>query len=283
MPAWIANGRALVPEDRARPLIMGVVNATPDSFSDGGRHADPEAAVAHALALEAQGAGLLDIGGESSRPGAEVVPEAEELRRVIPVIRALAARSRTPISVDTAKPGVAAAALEAGASVINDIGGLREPAMLDAVSKSSAGVVIMHMAGTPQTMQQDPRYDDVVREVRDSLAGRVDAAVAAGIARERIAVDPGIGFGKTTEHNLALLRNIGEFRSLGCAVLIGTSRKSMWGAVTKRPVAERLISSVVSSLASGFLGAGVIRVHDVEAMADALAVWEAIVGWERSK
>jgi dihydropteroate synthase len=283
MPAWIANGRALVPEACARPLIMGVVNATPDSFSDGGRFADPEAAVAHALALEAQGAGLLDIGGESSRPGAEVVPAAEELRRIIPVIRALAARSRVPISVDTAKPEVAAAALEAGAAVINDIGGLREPAMLEAVSGSSAGVVIMHMAGTPRTMQQDPRYGDVVREVRDYLAGRVDAAIAAGIARERIAIDPGIGFGKTTEHNLELLRHIGELRSLGCAVLIGTSRKSMWGAVTKRPVAERLISSVVSSLASGFLGAEVIRVHDVEAMADALAVWGAIVGWERAK
>lgn len=283
MPVWIADGRALVTEPRGRPLIMGVVNATPDSFSDGGRFADPERAVAHALALEAQGAGLLDIGGESSRPGAEVVPASEELRRVLPVVRALAERSRTPVSVDTAKPEVAVAVLEAGASVINDIGGLREPGMLDVVSKSSAGVVIMHMAGTPQTMQQDPRYDDVVREVRDDLAGRIAVAEAAGIARERIAIDPGIGFGKTTEHNLELLRNIGEFRSLGCAVLIGTSRKSMWGAVTKRPVAERLISSVVSSLASGFLGAEIIRVHDVEAMTDALAVWGAIVGWERAK
>ncbi|MBV8317900.1 MAG: dihydropteroate synthase, partial [Planctomycetaceae bacterium] len=223
MTRWEACGRAIV--TGRVPRVMGIVNVTPDSFSDGGRAATRDAAIAHALRLVDEGADLLDIGGESSRPGAEPVPEDEELRRVLPVVEALAPRVPVPISVDTTKAGVAVRALRAGASIVNDITALGgDPDLPRVVAESGAGVVLMHMAGTPRTMQHDPRYDDVVGDVHDFLAGRIAEVESLGIARARVAIDPGIGFGKTLEHNLELLRNLDQFATLGCAVLIGTSR-----------------------------------------------------------
>jgi dihydropteroate synthase len=260
---------------------MGIVNVTPDSFSDGGRTRAPDAAVAHALRLVDEGAEILDIGGESSRPGAEPVPLDEELRRVLPAVEALAARVEVPISVDTTKAEVARRAIAAGASIINDIRALQDdPRLAEVVAASGAGVVLMHMAGTPRTMQADPRYDDVVREVRDALECRVAAAESLGIARVRIAIDPGIGFGKTMEHNLELLRNLDRFATLGCAVLIGTSRKGFLGKLTGRPVDQRATASVVSSLAAALKGANIVRVHDVAPMVDAIKTWTAIHGWD---
>jgi dihydropteroate synthase len=262
---------------------MGIVNVTPDSFSDGGRSGRREDAVAHALRLVDEGADLLDIGGESSRPGAEPVPLEEELRRVIPVVEAVAARVNVPISVDTTKAAVAGRALDAGASIINDIQALGgDPALAGVVAARRAGVVLMHMAGTPRTMQDDPRYEDVVAEVRAALERRVAAAEQAGITRAQIAVDPGIGFGKTLEHNLELLRNLDQFATLGCAVLIGTSRKGFLGKLTGRPVHQRAAASVVSSLGAALHGANVVRVHDVAAMVDAIRTWTAIHGWDHT-
>jgi dihydropteroate synthase len=277
MNRWIALGRVVA--DRDRPRVMGIVNATPDSFSDGGLAAGPEDAIARAEALVADGADLLDIGGESSRPGANPVGLDEEIRRVIPVVEGLAGRIAAPISVDTSKPEVARRALDAGAAIINDIYGLDDPAMIEVVADSGAGVVLMHMLGTPRTMQKEPRYVDVVSEVIDFLAARVGRAVASGIARERIAIDPGIGFGKTLEHNLTLLRDLGRFASLGCAVLVGTSRKGFLGTLTGRDVSNRATASVVSSLSAIRRGAGIVRVHDVAAMVDAVRVWTALEGW----
>ena len=277
MTRWEACGRAIVADDV--PKVMGIVNVTPDSFSDGGLAGTLEAAVAHALHLVAEGADLLDLGGESSRPGAEPVPLDEELRRVIPVVEALAPLVAVPISVDTTKAEVARQALRAGASIINDIRGLDgDPDLSRLVAEAGAGVVLMHMAGTPQTMQVDPRYDDVVREVRDDLARRIERAEASGIPRDRIAIDPGIGFGKTFEHNLELLRNLDRFANLGCALLVGTSRKGFLGTLTGRPVGERATASVVSSLAAVARGANVVRVHDVGPMVDAIKVWTALHG-----
>ena len=279
MTRWEACGRAIV-TDRV-PRVMGIVNVTPDSFSDGGRAATRDAAIAHALRLVDEGADLLDIGGESSRPGAEPVPEDEELRRVLPVVEALAPRVPVPISVDTTKAGVAVRALRAGASIVNDITALRGDLDLPrVVAESGAGVVLMHMAGTPRTMQDDPRYGDVVGDVRDFLAGRIAEVESLGIPRARVAIDPGIGFGKTLEHNLELLRNLDRFATLGCAVLIGTSRKGFLGALTGRPVAERATASVVSSLAAATRGAHVVRVHDVAPMVDAIKIWAELRGWE---
>jgi dihydropteroate synthase len=275
---WEARDRAIV-TDRV-PRVMGIVNVTPDSFSDHGRTSTAEAAIAHALRLVDEGADLLDIGGESSRPGAAPVALEEELRRVVAVVEAVAARVRVPISVDTTKAEVARQAFAAGASIVNDINALGDPAMAEAAAETQAGVVLMHMAGTPRTMQLDPRYDDVVADVRGALVNRVAAAEALGIPRTRIAVDPGIGFGKTLEHNLALLRNLDQFATLGCAVLIGTSRKSLLGTLTGRPLAERATASVVSSLAAVLKGASVVRVHDVAEMVDAIKTWTAIVGWD---
>jgi dihydropteroate synthase len=279
MTRWEACGRAIV--TGRVPRVMGIVNVTPDSFSDGGRAATRDAAIAHALRLVDEGADLLDIGGESSRPGAEPVPEDEELRRVLPVVEALAPRVPVPISVDTTKARVAARALRAGAIIVNDItamGGDRHLSRV--VAESGAGVVLMHMAGTPHTMQDDPRYDDVVGEVRDFLGHRITEVESLGIPRARVAIDPGIGFGKTLEHNLELLRNLDQFATLGCAVLIGTSRKGFLGALTGRPVAERAAASVVSSLAAATRGAHVVRVHDVAPMVDAIKTWTALRGWE---
>jgi dihydropteroate synthase len=278
MNRWIALGRVVA--DRDRPRVMGIVNATPDSFSDGGLAPGPEDAIARAEALVADGADLLDIGGESSRPGANPVGLDEEIRRVIPVIEGLSGRVGVPISVDTSKPEVARRALDAGAAIVNDIRGLDDPAMIEVVADSGAGVVLMHMLGTPGTMQKNPHYDDVVSEVIDYLGARVGRAVASGIARERIAIDPGIGFGKTIEHNLRILRDLGRFATLGCAVLVGTSRKGFLGTLTGRDVSNRATASVVSSLSAIRRGAGIVRVHDIAAMVDAMKVWSAIEGWD---
>ncbi len=276
---WEARGRAIV-TDRV-PRVMGIVNVTPDSFSDGGRVWTCDDAVAHALRLVDEGADLLDIGGESSRPGAEPVGVEEELRRVVPVIEALAPRVRVPISVDTTKAEVARRVLEAGAAIINDIRALGgDPALPRFAAEARAGVVLMHMAGTPRTMQDYPRYGDVIREVRDYLARRIEALELVGIPRARIAIDPGIGFGKTFEHNLEILRNLDQFATLGCAIVIGTSRKGLLGTLTGRPVAERATASVVSSLAAATRGAHVVRVHDVGPMADTIKVWTALRGWD---
>jgi dihydropteroate synthase len=261
---------------------MGIVNVTPDSFSDGGRALAVEDAVSHALRLVDEGADLLDVGGESSRPGAEPVGLDEELRRVVPAVEALAPRVAVPISVDTTKAEVARQALKAGASIINDITALGgDPDLARVVADAGAAVVLMHMQGTPGTMQDAPSYDDVVNVVHDFLARRVEWAEARGIPRARIAIDPGIGFGKTIEHNLDLLRNLNRFATLGCAILIGTSRKGFLGALTGRPVSGREAASVASSLAAASRGASVVRVHDVAPMVDAIKVWGAICGWDQ--
>lgn len=258
-----------------RPLVMGIVNVTPDSFSDGGRHFDTAQAVAHARQLVAEGADLLDIGGESSRPGAQPVAPEEELRRVLPVIEALAGDG-IPLSVDTVKPEVMRRAVAAGASLINDIAALQAPGALEAAAESGAAVCLMHMQNDPRTMQADPRYGDVVAEVHDFLARRVVAAQAAGIAAERIVVDPGFGFGKRLEHNLALLRQLARFGDLGACVLAGLSRKSMLGELTGRKVSQRGAASVAAALLAAQNGAKILRVHDVAATRDALAVWQAV-------
>lgn len=254
---------------------MGVINVTPDSFSDGGRYASPAAAVAHARTLLEEGADILDIGGESTRPGAPPVALDEERRRVLPVIEALA-DCGVPVSADTQKPGLMQEALAAGASMVNDVSALLAPGALEAVAATTAAVCLMHKQGDPRTMQQDPRYDDVVSEVREFLAMRIAAAQAAGIGRERIVIDPGFGFGKTLEHNLALLRELGQLAALGVTVLAGLSRKSMLGKITGRDVGERAYAGVAAALIAVENGARIVRVHDVAATRDALAVWNAV-------
>jgi dihydropteroate synthase len=259
---------------------MGIVNVTPDSFSDGGLIAGLDDAVRHARGLVSDGADLLDLGGESSRPGSEPIPIEEELRRVIPIGEALVAEAGVPISIDTTKAEVARRALEAGAAIINDISALAaDPEMPRVAVATGAGVVLMHKQGVPRTMQVDPQYEDVVREVYDFLARRVEWAEGRGIPRDRIAIDPGIGFGKTFDHNLEILRNLHRFDTLGCAVLIGTSRKAFLGAITGRGLRERATASAVSSLAACLAGARVVRVHDVAPMVDAIKVWQAVRGW----
>ena len=262
--------------DLAEPCVMGVLNVTPDSFSDGGRYADLAAAVARGVAMAEEGAAIIDVGGESTRPGAAAVSVQEELARVIPVIEQLAARVAVPISVDTSKPAVMSAAIAAGASLVNDVRALREPGALDAVAGTGAAVCLMHMRGEPRTMQAAPAYDDVVAEVRRFLAGRVEACVAAGIARERICVDPGIGFGKLPEHNLALLAGLGRLADPAIPVLVGVSRKSLIGIITGRPAAERLAGSVAFAALAASRGAAIIRAHDVAATVDAVKVASAL-------
>ena len=259
----------------ARPLVMGVVNVTPDSFSDGGRFLDPEAAIDHARRLIGEGADIVDVGGESTRPGARPVDAAEELQRVLPVIRALRDES-VPVAVDTLKPEVMRAAIAEGASIVNDVYALRVPGALDAVSDSDAGICLMHMQGEPRTMQAAPHYEDVVREVKGFLRERMAAAASAGIAGERVAVDPGFGFGKTVGHNLELLRRLPELVELGAPVLVGLSRKSTLGAITGRPASERLAASLAAALLAVLRGATIVRVHDVAATRDALAVLAAV-------
>lgn len=279
MRTWEARGRVVV-DDRV-PRVMGIVNVTPDSFSDGGRSATLDDAVEQGIRLVREGAAILDIGGESSRPGAEPVTLEEELRRVVPVVEALATRLDVPISVDTTKAEVARQALRAGAAIVNDISALSSDRELaQVVVEAGAGIVLMHMQGTPRTMQLDPQYNDVVAEVVTYLEERIAWAESQGIRRAQIAIDPGIGFGKTTAHNLLILQNIERFANLGCAVLVGTSRKRLLGDLTGRPVKEREAATVVSSLAAGIGGANVVRVHDVAPMADAIKVWTAIRGWD---
>lgn len=258
--------------------LMGVVNVTPDSFSDGGLYLDPEAAIAHGRELAAAGAEILDVGGESTRPGAEVVPAEEELRRVVPVIRGLRELD-CHVSVDTSKATVAAAALDAGATIVNDVTALRgDPGMAALCAERGATVVLMHMRGDPRTMQDDPRYEDVVAEVKGFLAERLEMATAAGIAAERVWLDPGIGFGKTAAHNMELLRRLGELRELGRPLVVGTSRKSFIGRVDGSAAGERLGGTIASSVLAAAEGADVLRVHDVAEMRQALAVAMAILG-----
>jgi len=256
---------------------MGVVNVTPDSFSDGGRYAEPEAALAHARALVAAGADMLDIGGESTRPGAEPVSEAEELQRVIPLIEAIRRESPLPISIDTMKPAVARAAVAAGAGVWNDVAALRAPGALEAAAELDCRVVLMHMKGEPRTMQHNPVYEDVVEEVAAFLRERAEAAVAAGVARHNIWIDPGVGFGKALEHNLALLAGLDRIVALGFPVVLGVSRKRFIQAID--PAAEpgrRLPGSLAAALAGARAGAAAVRVHDVAETVQALKVWAAI-------
>ena len=261
--------------DLSRPLVMGIVNVTPDSFSDGGYHASTALALAHAHRLVAEGADILDIGGESTRPGAAEVSEQQELDRVLPVIEGLRG-SPVPLSIDTWKPGVMRAALAAGASLVNDVNALQADGALQVVAASDAAVCLMHKQGTPQTMQQQPRYADVVGEVGAFLRARIAAADQAGIARARVVIDPGFGFGKTLAHNLALLRDLPELGALGVPVLAGLSRKSMLGAITGRGVDERQAASVAAALLAVQRGAAIVRVHDVRETVDALKVLNAL-------
>ncbi len=265
--------------------LMGVINVTPDSFSDGGRFLDPDVAIAHGLQLAAEGAAILDVGGESTRPRAAEVPAEEELARVLPVIEGLAAnRVQAQISIDTRKAAVAAAALEAGAAMVNDVTALRgDPEMASLVAASGAECCLMHMRGDPRTMQIDPRYDDVVSEVRAFLEERMEYAIAAGIPAERILLDPGIGFGKTIEHNLELVRRLDELVTIGPPVVIGTSRKSFLGKLTGRDVDHRLPGTIASCVLAYERGAKVFRVHDVAPVLDALTVAAATVApWTTS-
>ena len=268
------NGRTL---DLSQPRVMGILNVTPDSFSDGGRFLAREAALDQARAMAAAGAAIIDVGGESTRPGAEPVSEAEELERVIPVIEALRREIELPISVDTSKPAVMREAVRAGAGLINDVNALRAPGALEAAAAAGVPVCLMHMQGEPRTMQRDPHYQDVVAEVRDFLADRIAACEAAGIPAKRLLVDPGFGFGKTLEHNLTLLRRLHELTSLGRPLLVGLSRKSMLGALTGRPVEARQAASLAAAVLAAERGAAIIRVHDVAETVDALAVTRAVM------
>ncbi len=257
-------------------LIMGVVNVTPDSFSDGGEFLDPGRAVVHGRELAAEGAGILDVGGESTRPGAEAVGAEQERERVIPVIEGLAG-GEAAISIDTAKAEVAAAAIDAGAAIVNDVTALGDPEMAALVAERGSELVLMHMQGDPRTMQADPTYDDVVEDVKAFLAERIERATAAGVEEEKIWVDPGIGFGKTVDHNLALLRRLGELSELGRPILIGSSRKSFIGKITGAEVDERLGGTIASCVLAVANGAGAVRVHDVAPVREALLVAEAIL------
>ena len=263
--------------DLTRPNVMGIVNVTPDSFSDGGKYSSVERAVEHALQLIAEGADILDIGGESTRPGAAPVGLDEELRRVIPVIEALSKVTTVPISIDTYKPEVMRASIQAGADIVNDICALREDGALEIVTNSNAGVCLMHMQGKPQTMQINPQYTDVVTEVKQFLADRVEACLAHGIARERIMLDPGFGFGKTTAHNVALIQHLGSFVELGFPLLVGLSRKSVLGRIAGGDEQQRLHAGLAASVISVMKGAKIVRVHDVKATVDALKVVTAVM------
>jgi dihydropteroate synthase len=258
-------------------VVMGVVNVTPDSFYDGGRWLEPGRAVSHALEMAGQGAGLLDVGGESTRPGASPAGEDEELGRVLPVIEAVSAASEVPVSVDTAKPEVMRAAAAAGAELINDVNGLRAPGALEAAAQTGCGVCLMHMQGEPRTMQEAPVYDDVVEDVYRFLAERVEAAVGAGIPEGRIAVDPGFGFGKTLAHNLSLMRHLDRLAGLGRPILVGVSRKSMIGAVTGRAVAGRLPAGLALAALAVERGANIIRTHDVAPTLDVVKMTAAVL------
>ena len=259
-----------------RPRVMGIVNVTPDSFSDGGAHDTVEAAVAHGLRLAAEGADVLDVGGESTRPGARDVDEDEELRRVVPVIERLARETSLPISVDTSKPEVMRAAVAAGAGLINDVYALRREGALDAAAALGVPVVLMHMQGEPGGMQAAPHYDDVVGDVHRFLAERLFACEMAGIPKSKLVLDPGYGFGKTTDHNFLLLRQQSRLLDLGLPLLAGLSRKRSLGEVTGREVGDRLHASVAAAVLAAEYGARLLRVHDVAATVDAVKVWAAV-------
>jgi dihydropteroate synthase len=260
------------------PLLMGVVNVTPDSFSDGGSHATTGAGVDHAIKLAEDGADILDVGGESTRPGAQPVSISEEIARTIPVIRALKQRIKTPISIDTSKPEVAKAALDAGAEIVNDVTAARDTRMLRLCAARQCVLILMHMKGTPQSMQQEPDYGDVVTEVRDYLHDRVRAAMLAGIPLQRLWIDPGFGFGKLPAHNLELVRRLPEFTALGRPVMLGVSRKSTLGSLTGVPVHDREPESLAAGLIGALQGAAVLRVHEVGWMRRALIVARALLG-----
>jgi dihydropteroate synthase len=273
-PRLDCAGRALVLD---RPRVLGIINVTPDSFADGGEHATTRSAIGHGLALAEQGADVLDVGGESTRPGAREVGIDDELRRVIPVIEALAQRTALPISIDTSKPGVMRAAVAAGAGMINDVYALRRDGALEAAAALGVPVVLMHMQGEPRSMQDAPTYDDVVAEVHRFLAERIFAAEMSGIDKKRIVVDPGFGFGKTSAHNLLLLAQFERFTELGVPVLAGLSRKKTIGELTGRDdPRERVHGSVAAALIAAQRGARLLRVHDVAATVDALKVWNAV-------
>jgi dihydropteroate synthase len=259
-----------------RPRVMGVVNVTPDSFSDGGYHANTDQAIEHALRLVEEGADILDVGGESTRPGATPLSEQDELTRVIPVIEALAKKTSVAISIDTYKPNVMRAAVQAGAGMINDVRALREEGAIEAAAALGVPVVLMHMQGDPASMQSAPHYEQVITEVHSFLAQRIFACEMSGIAKKNIVIDPGFGFGKTLEHNLALLVQLQRFTELGVPVLAGLSRKSMIGAITGRDVDQRVYGSVAAALIAAQNGAKIIRVHDVAATVDALKVLTAV-------
>jgi dihydropteroate synthase len=256
---------------------MGVVNVTPDSFSDGGRYLDAEAAVAHAVRLVEEGADLLDIGAESTRPGADPVDEAEERRRAIPVVTAVAKAVTVPISIDTSKAAVAQAALDAGAVLVNDVTALRgDPAMVEVIVRTGAGIVLMHMQGTPRTMQEAPRYDDVVEEISAFFEERIHFAMTCGVVQRQIVLDPGIGFGKLLVHNLTLLAQLHRFARFGCPLLVGVSRKAFLGQLVDRPVQERQWATAAAVAIAVDRGARILRVHDVRAMKDVVQVTTAI-------
>jgi dihydropteroate synthase len=261
--------------DLSHPLVMGIVNATPDSFSDGGQHHQRDAALVHAQQLIEDGAHIVDIGGESTRPGAFSVSLQQELDRVLPIIEGLRGAS-VVLSIDSCKPEVMRAAVLAGAQMVNDINALQDDAAMKVVAKNNVAVCLMHKQGNPQTMQMQPQYKDVVSEVSEFLRERISAAGAAGISRNRIVIDPGFGFGKSLVHNLALLRELSKLTELGVPILAGLSRKSMLGALTGQPVTERLAASVAAAMIAVQRGANIVRVHDVKATVDALKVWQAI-------
>lgn len=262
-----------------RPLVMGIVNVTPDSFSDGGQCEDAERAIAHARELVLAGADIIDVGGESTRPGSDEVSPGEEARRVVPVIRALAEDIAVPLSIDTRHADVARQCIAAGASIINDVSGFRDPAMVELAAERDAGLVVMHMLGEPKTMQSEPHYEDVVVEVWEYLVSRAAVLEAAGVARERIVLDPGIGFGKTTAHNIAILRGLETIASAGYPVLVGASRKRFIGELTDvAEPRERVAGSVAVALWSCSVGAAVVRVHDVAETVQALRMWTALSG-----
>lgn len=273
-PIWRC-GRFDLPLDR--PLVMGILNVTPDSFSDGGTHADLPGALAHARALVEAGADIIDVGGESTRPGSDEVPVAEELARVVPVVSALCREFGVPVSVDTRHAEVAAACVAEGADILNDISGFEDPAMRDLAAGCNAGLVVMHMRGEPKTMQAEPVYTDVVAEVRDYLVAQAALLEGMGVARERISLDPGLGFGKTTAHNLAILRDLAVYGPLGYPLFIGASRKRFVGDITGEAVpAARMGGSVAVALWSARAGATILRVHDVRETAQALRMWTAL-------
>jgi len=272
---WKLRTRTL--EFTTRPLLMGIVNVTPDSFSDGGRFLDPDAAVEHALQLADDGAAILDVGGESTRPYSKPISPDEELRRVLPVVERLAVQTNVPISIDTCKSSIARAAIDVGAEIINDVTGLgSDPEMLSLACEAEVGICAMHMQGTPQTMQDNPIYDDVVADVGNYLAGRRDVLVAAGIDRPRICLDPGIGFGKTTRHNLLLVANCYRLHHLGCPILVGHSRKGFLGKVLGDMEADRTAATIGVALRLATQGVQVLRVHDVRPVRDALELFTAV-------